>query len=75
MRYKISYEKHALKELKRLPSKAVGQILRKINSLAENPYQAGIRKLSDSRSFSQNPIQLQIQVIVISLNYSALQHA
>lgn len=48
MRYKIIYEKHALKELYKLPSKAVNQILKKIDSLAENPYQAGIRKLTDT---------------------------
>ncbi|MGX5857520.1 type II toxin-antitoxin system RelE family toxin [Dyadobacter jiangsuensis] len=48
MRYKIVYEKRALKELYKLPSKAVSQIIKKIDSLAENPYQTGIRKLTDT---------------------------
>jgi len=48
MRYKISYEKRALKELSKLPGRAVTQIVKKIESLAENPYQAGIRKLTDT---------------------------
>lgn len=48
MKYKVSYAKRALKELSKLPSKAVGQMVKKINSLAENPYQAGVRKLTDT---------------------------
>lgn len=46
MRYKISYEKRALRELNKLPRKAVDQIIKRIDSLEENPYRAGVRKLS-----------------------------
>ena len=47
MRYKVSYEKRALKELYKLPKKAIGQIVAKIESLASIPYQTGVRKLTD----------------------------
>lgn len=46
MRYKISYEKRALRELNKLPRMAIDQIIKRIDSLEENPYQAGVRKLS-----------------------------
>ncbi|MBO9613050.1 MAG: type II toxin-antitoxin system RelE/ParE family toxin [Dyadobacter sp.] len=46
MRYKISYEKRAIKELNKLPKRAVVQVVKKIDSLGENPYQAGVRKLA-----------------------------
>ena len=45
MIYTVKYEKHALKELVKLPSSAVKQILLKIDSLAINPYQSGVKKL------------------------------
>lgn len=47
MRYKIVYEKRALKELHKMSGKAVGRIIAKIESLALDPYQSGIRKLTD----------------------------
>jgi len=46
MRYKIIYEKRALKELYKMPLTAIEQIVKKIDSLAKNPYQSGIRKLT-----------------------------
>jgi mRNA-degrading endonuclease RelE of RelBE toxin-antitoxin system len=45
MSYIIQYEKRALKELSKLSSVAVKQILAKIDSLAIDPYQSGIKKL------------------------------
>jgi mRNA-degrading endonuclease RelE of RelBE toxin-antitoxin system len=45
MTYTIRYEKRALKDLSKLPATAVKQILSKIDSLSQDPYQAGIKKL------------------------------
>ena len=45
MRFIIKYEKRALKELSRLPTAVVKQVLNKIDSLAIDPYQSGIKKL------------------------------
>jgi mRNA interferase RelE/StbE len=45
MTYTVRYEKRALKELSKLPATAVKQILSKIDSLSQDPYQAGIKKL------------------------------
>lgn len=45
MSFTIRYEKRALKELSKLPRSAVKQILAKIESLATDPYQSGIKKL------------------------------
>lgn len=45
MSFTIRYEKRALKELSKLPTNAVKQILAKVESLALDPYQSGIKKL------------------------------
>lgn len=45
MTYTVRYETRALKELSKLPATAVKQILSKIDSLSQDPYQAGIKKL------------------------------
>ena len=45
MIYTIKYEKRALKELSKLSTNVVKQILGKIESLALDPYQSGIKKL------------------------------
>jgi mRNA interferase RelE/StbE len=45
MPYSIKYEKRALKELSKLPGTAVKQILAKVESLAIDPFQSGIKKL------------------------------
>ena len=45
MFYTIKYEKRALKELSKLSTNVVKQILGKIESLALDPYQSGIKKL------------------------------
>lgn len=45
MSYSIEYDKGVQKELSRLPSKNIIQILSKIESLANDPYQSGIKKL------------------------------
>ncbi|WP_262712824.1 type II toxin-antitoxin system RelE family toxin [Dyadobacter bucti] len=43
MTYTVRYEKRALKELSKLPATAVKQILSKIDSLSQDPYQVGIK--------------------------------
>ena len=44
MGYTIRYEKRALKELSKLSSNIVKRILEKVESLALDPYQRGVKK-------------------------------
>ncbi|MDJ0660000.1 MAG: type II toxin-antitoxin system RelE/ParE family toxin [Crocosphaera sp.] len=46
--YKIKWKTSAKKELKRLDKKAIIRLLEAIESLANNPYPAGVKKLVNS---------------------------
>jgi len=46
--YKIEWKPSALRELKRLDRQVIGRIIKGVESLAENPFPPGIKKLAGS---------------------------
>lgn len=46
--YKIKWKSSAVKELRKLDSRAILQVLKSVEMLTSNPYPAGCRKLSAS---------------------------
>ena len=46
MAYRIEWIRSALKELNQLPQSIITRVLAAVESLAENPYQSGARKLA-----------------------------
>ena len=50
-RYKIEIKASAVKEINKLPSKDLKKILKKIESLSDNPRPVGAKKLSQQESY------------------------
>ena len=50
-RYRIEVKKSAVKELYQIPKKDLAKILKKINSLADNPRPKGSKKLSREEKY------------------------
>lgn len=48
--YRIEWKSSALKELRKLPSDAIGRIVIAVKALEENPFPHGSRKLVGGRS-------------------------
>jgi mRNA interferase RelE/StbE len=48
--YRIDWKPSALKELRKLPSEAIGRIVSAVKALEENPLPSGSRKLVGGRS-------------------------
>jgi mRNA interferase RelE/StbE len=46
MAYRIEWKRSALKELRQLPQSIIIRVMAAVESLADNPYPAGIRKLA-----------------------------
>jgi len=46
--YKIEWKRSAAKELKQLPKETIAKILQAVESLAEEPFPAGVKKLIGS---------------------------
>lgn len=44
--YRVLFKKSVAKDLRNLPKKDLGKVLRKIESLAEDPWPPGVKKLS-----------------------------
>ncbi len=51
-KFKVVIKTSAEKELEKLPNAEIAQILDVIDSLAENPYQDGIKKLKGKKKMS-----------------------
>lgn len=46
--YEIKWKRSAVKELKQLPKEIIARILRAVESLANDPFPAGVKKLVGS---------------------------
>ena len=50
-KYKVEIKKSAVKEIENLPKRDIHAVLKKIESLAQNPRQAGTQKLSGQERY------------------------
>ncbi|MBD3652357.1 type II toxin-antitoxin system RelE/ParE family toxin [Kangiella sp.] len=77
-KYKITFKKSVAKDLRSIPNKDVAKILKKVNSLAENPRGEGCIKLSGNDKYRVRQglyrIVYQIRDDVLVVNVVKIAH-
>lgn len=77
-KYKISFKKSVAKDLRSIPNKDIAKILKKINTLAENPRGEGCIKLAGNDKYRVRQglyrIVYQIRDDVLVVNVVKIAH-